>query len=116
VPDVGPVVDVPALRHDPVYLLFVVTVASFVLGGFREELWRAAFWRVSATLARYFGGRKGELMAVLVAAVLFGAGHLVQGPIAAVMAGLLGLGWCDHGFPSLALAGGNCSRMFDATS
>jgi membrane protease YdiL (CAAX protease family) len=93
VPDVGAVVDVPALEHDPAYLLLSVTVASFVLGGLREELWRAAFLAGFRRLwPRYFGKRGGEMVAVLLAAVLFGAGHLVQGPIAAVMAGLLGVG------------------------
>jgi len=93
VPDVGAVVDVPALEHDPVYLFFSVTVASFVLGGLREELWRAAFLAGFRRLwPRYFGSRGGEMLAVLLAAVLFGAGHLVQGPIAAAMAGLLGVG------------------------
>jgi len=93
VPDVGAVVDVPALRHDPAYLLLSVTVASFLLGGLREEVWRAAFLAgFRRVWPRYFSNRRGEMMAVLIAAVLFGAGHLVQGPIAAVMAGLLGVG------------------------
>jgi membrane protease YdiL (CAAX protease family) len=93
VPDVGAVVDVPALQHDPAYLFLSVTVASFVLGGLREELWRAAFLAGFRRLwPRYFGSRRGEMAAVLIAAILFGAGHLVQGPIAAVMAGLLGIG------------------------
>jgi len=93
VPDVGAVVDVPALAHDPAYLFLSVTVASFVLGGLREEVWRAAFLAGFRRLwPRYFGSRRGEMLAVLLAAVVFGAGHLVQGPIAAVMAGLLGVG------------------------
>ncbi len=92
-PDVGAVVDVPALRHDPAYLLLSVTVASFLLGGLREEIWRAAFLAgFRRVWPKYFGSRTGEMAAVLIAAVLFGAGHLAQGPIAAVMAGLLGVG------------------------
>ena len=92
-PDVGAVVDVPALRHDPAYLLLSVTVASFVLGGLREEIWRSAFLAgFRRVWPRYFASRKGEMLAVMMAAVLFGAGHLAQGPIAAVMAGMLGVG------------------------
>ena len=92
-PDVGAVVDVPALLHDPTYLLLSVTIASFVLGGLREEIWRSAFLAGFRRIwPRHFASRGGEMMAVFIAAVLFGAGHLVQGPIAALMAGLLGVG------------------------
>jgi len=85
-------VDVPALRHDPAYLLLSVTVASFVLGGLREEVWRAAFLAGFAAFGQIFGSRKGEMAAVLIAAVLFGAGHLGARTDRSGMAGLLGVG------------------------
>lgn len=92
-PDVEALVDVAALRHDPVYFALTLTLVSFVLGGLREELWRGAFLAGFRRLwPRHFGGRLGEMKAVLVASVLFGAAHSIQGPIAVVMTGLLGIG------------------------
>jgi len=43
-PDVGVGGDVPALRHDPAYLLLSVTVASFVLGGCAKKFGGRRFW------------------------------------------------------------------------
>jgi membrane protease YdiL (CAAX protease family) len=92
-PDVSAVVDVSALKNDPVYLLLTMTVVSFGLGGFREELWRAAFLAGCRRLGpKCFGTRRGEMGAMLLAAVVFGAGHAAQGPIAMVLTGLLGVG------------------------
>jgi membrane protease YdiL (CAAX protease family) len=92
-PDVEALVDVSALRHNPAYLWLTLTLVSFVVAGFREELWRSGFL---AGLRRLwpgaFGSIKGQLVAVSLAAVIFGLGHLTQGALASVMAGLLGLG------------------------
>jgi membrane protease YdiL (CAAX protease family) len=41
---------------------------------------------------QYFGSTKGQVLAVCIAAVIFGAAHLSMGILAAFMAGLLGLG------------------------
>jgi membrane protease YdiL (CAAX protease family) len=92
-PDVDAVVDVAALRENPVYFLLSATVVSFVLGGLREELWRAG---VIAGIRRLwpavFGSTIGGLGASLIAAVAFGLGHLSQGPLATVLTGMLGFG------------------------
>ena len=92
-PDVEALVDLAALRHDPVYFWLTVTVASFVVAGLREELWRSAFLAgMGALWPRHFGSRTGQMGAVLFGAVIFGSAHLSMGILAALMAGLLGLG------------------------
>lgn len=92
-PDVGAIVDVSAMRENPVYFWLALTAVSFVLGGLREELWRSAFLAALRTLwPKHFGSRAGQIAAVAVVAVVFGFGHLRMGPIAALMAGLLGFG------------------------
>lgn len=92
-PQVEKMVDVSALRDNPVYYLMALTVVSFVLAGLREELWRVS---VLAGLRRVwpgqFGSKAGQLAAVGVVAVIFGLAHWTMGPLAAVMAGLLGVG------------------------
>jgi membrane protease YdiL (CAAX protease family) len=81
---------------DPLYTAFAVTVVSFVMAGFREELWRAGMLAGFAGIAPgIFGTRRGQYLAVVIAALIFGLGHLPQGwGGVAVTAGLgLGLGW-----------------------
>ena len=92
-PDVEAVVDVAAMRNNPVYFWLVITVVSFVVAGLREELWRSAF--IAGTRALWpkrFGSRAGQIVAVAIASVIFGLGHLAMGPIAVCFAGLLGFG------------------------
>jgi len=92
-PDVEALVDLAALRNDPVYFWLTVTVASFVVAGLREELWRSAFLAgMGALWPKYFGSRTGQLGAVFIGAIIFGSAHLSMGIMAAIMAGLLGLG------------------------
>jgi membrane protease YdiL (CAAX protease family) len=92
-PDVEAVVDVSALRANPVYYWLILTVVSFVVAGLREELWRSAFLAGMRGLwPKRFGSRLGQLAAAMLAAVVFGLGHLPQGPIAVVFTGLLGFG------------------------
>jgi len=92
-PDVEAVVDVSAMRHDPLYFWLTLTLVSFVVAGFREELWRAT---LLAGLRKLWPGcfesRLGQVGAAAVAAVIFGLGHLPQGILAAAMTGLLGFG------------------------
>jgi membrane protease YdiL (CAAX protease family) len=107
-PKVEALVDFQALTH-PLYLLVACTLLSFVTAGLREELWRAGFissvqdllpdsWR------RAGAPRPGEsavsagwrrlllhVPAVLLASVIFGLGHVIQGPGAVVMTGVVGL-------------------------
>ena len=92
-PDVETLVDVSALRQNPMYLLLTLTLVSFVLAGFREELWRSAFLAGFRRLwPRYFSGRAGEMKAIVIAALLFGAAHAIQGPLAVIMTAVLGVG------------------------
>lgn len=92
-PDVEAVVDVSAMRQNPIYYWLTLTVVSFVVAGFREELWRVALLAgMKALWPGVFGSRFGQLGAAAVAAIIFGFGHLGQGPIAVVMTGLLGFG------------------------
>src|SRR6185369_17281648 len=41
-PDVTALVDMPAMRHDPLYFWLTITFVSFIVAGVREELWRSA--------------------------------------------------------------------------
>ena len=92
-PDVGALVDIGALKSDPLYFWLNLTVVSFLVAGLREELWRAGFL---AGLRRLwpstFANRPGEIAAVGVAAAIFGLGHVAQGPTGVAAAGLLGFG------------------------
>jgi membrane protease YdiL (CAAX protease family) len=87
-------VNIQAMK-DPLYVAFAVTVVSFVMAGFREELWRAGMLAGMAGVApAIFGTRRGQYFAVIIAALVFGLGHLPQGwGGVAVTAGLgFGLG------------------------
>lgn len=90
------VVDSQALVNNPLYLLLSLTFISFVVAGLREELWRAGvlagFQRLFPDI---FASRRGQLMAVGIAAIIFGLGHYPQGWGGAGMTALLGfgLGW-----------------------
>jgi membrane protease YdiL (CAAX protease family) len=92
-PDVQALVDIPALRQDPLYFWLTVTVVSFVVAGLREELWRSGFLAGMRGLwPQRFGPLQGQLAAVAMGAVVFGLGHLAQGPIAVLPTALLGFG------------------------
>ena len=92
-PDLDKLVDLAALRNDPVYFWLTLTVASFVVEGLREELWRSAFLAgMRALWPQHFSSPTGQLAAVFIAAVIFGSAHLSMGIMAALMAGVLGLG------------------------
>jgi membrane protease YdiL (CAAX protease family) len=92
-PDVEAIVDISSMRDNPLYFWLTVTFVSFVLAGLREELWRSAFLGgLRALWPGRFGSRAGQIAAAAVAAVIFGFGHLPQGLVAAILAGLLGLG------------------------
>ena len=92
-PDVEALVDVSALRHNPTYFWLTITFVSFVIGGLREELWRAAFLAGLRNLRPgRFGSRLGQYAAAALAAIVFGLGHMAMGPLAVCLTGLLGLG------------------------
>ena len=117
-PNVEAVVDVSSLRNNPVYFWLTLTLVSFVVAGLREELWRSAFLAgVRGLWPARFSSRKGQLVAVVFAAVIFGLGHAPQGPIAIALTGFLGLGlgaimvFHKSIWPAVIAHG-----MFDATS
>ena len=117
-PDVESLVDISALRNNPVYFWLTITLVSFVIGGLREELWRAAFLAgLQKIWSNPFASRNGQFVAVFIAAVLFGLGHLAQGLLAVCLTGILGflLGIImvlHHSIWPAVIAHG----MFDATS
>ena len=93
---------------DPLYLLLAVTLLSFVTAGLREELWRAGFMAAMRDLLpaswwvpRPRGSSEGwfawqsrrwgpTVLVALLAAVIFGLGHLPQGPGGVVLTGVVG--------------------------
>jgi membrane protease YdiL (CAAX protease family) len=92
-PDVEAVVSVGSLGDNPAYYVLSLTLVSFVVAGFREELWRsstfAALEKLFPNSARSWGGKAG---AILLTAVIFGLGHWPQGWLAMILTGSLGLG------------------------
>ena len=114
----GAVVDVAAMRNNPVYFWLTMTVVSFVLGGLREELWRSGVLAgMKALWPQHFGTRSGQVLAVIICAIIFGLGHLYLGWLAVCGAGFLGVGlgliMIFHGsiWPAVIAHG-----LFDATS
>ena len=92
-PDVRATVDLAALRDDPAYFWLTVTLVSFVVAGLREELWRSAFLAgLQALWPRWFGSTGGQVLAVILCAMLFGLGHMAMGWVAVGMTGMIGLG------------------------
>lgn len=117
-PDVESVVDVPAMRREPLYFWLTLTLVSFVVAGLREELWRAGVLAGLRVLwPRAFGSRLGQIAGVAVAAVIFGFGHLGQGVLAVGLTAVLGFGlgaimvWHRSIWPAVIAHG-----MFNATS
>jgi membrane protease YdiL (CAAX protease family) len=117
-PDVETVVDVSAMRDNPVYYWLTLTVVSFVVAGLREELWRASFLAGLEKLwPKQFGSMGGKVGAAFIASVIFGLGHLSMGWLAAVMAGLLGFGLgCIMVFHRSIWPAVMAHGFFDATS
>lgn len=117
-PNLETIVDVSAMRQDPLYFWLTLTVVSFVVAGLREELWRSAFLAgLRALWPQHFGSRAGQIAAVAIAAILFGFGHLGLGLVTVLVAGLLGFGlglimvFHRSIWPAVIAHG-----MFDATS
>ena len=80
-----------ALLDDPLYVVVNMTVTSFVLGGFREELWRSGMLLgLIMLLPNRFATEMGKVKAVAVIALLFGFAHYIQGWSAVLMTSLLG--------------------------
>jgi membrane protease YdiL (CAAX protease family) len=93
-PDTGKVISVSALTGNPVYLWLCLTLVSFVVAGFREELWRVALLTgILKILEPRIRGWPAKLVAVGLTSTLFGLAHFPQGWGAVVLTGLLGLGF-----------------------
>jgi membrane protease YdiL (CAAX protease family) len=91
-PDVEVIVSISALKDNPVYFWLTITLVSFVLGGLREEMWRAGTLAAMRVLwPRIFNSWRGQFLAVTLIAVIFGFLHLRMGVLAAAGAGILGL-------------------------
>lgn len=108
----------PVVLRDPVYLLLVTTLVSFVVAGLREELWRAAvFAAFRRCWPRWMSRRIGRVGIVLLTALSFGLGHLPQGWGGVALTGVLGvgLGWVLLAHRSLWVAV-VAHGFFDATS
>lgn len=92
-PTVENIVNAQELSSNPVYLILNLTVVSFVLAGFREELWRAGMLAgLGALFPARLGTFKGQIAAAGIAAVLFGLGHISQGWGGVAVTALLGWG------------------------
>jgi membrane protease YdiL (CAAX protease family) len=86
-------VDAQALTTNPAYLVLNLTVVSFLLAGFREELWRAGMLAGFAVLfPQSFATMRGKAIAIGLTAVVFGLGHLMQGWGGVAMTTVLGVG------------------------
>jgi membrane protease YdiL (CAAX protease family) len=91
-PDLDVIVSVSAMRENPTYYWLAVTLVSFVVGGLREEMWRAGTLAAMRVLwPRIFNSWCGQCLAVALIAVAFGLMHIRMGILAAVLAGILGL-------------------------
>ena len=92
-PQTEVLVDAAALIGQPLYFGLMLTVVSFVLAGLREELWRAGVLAGLAGLfPRQFSTTPGKFMAVALAAIVFGLGHLSQGWGGVGLTASLGMG------------------------
>lgn len=91
-PKVEALIEFDALQN-PLYLLLMVTLVSFVLAGLREELWRAGVIALlGGVFPRGFGGPRGVWWAMLPTAIAFGLGHVAQGWTGVGVTTLLGVG------------------------
>ena len=92
-PQTEQVVSAAALTQNPLYFALTLTLISFVVAGFREELWRAGMLAgLGALFPGQFATWRGRAVAVVIVAVLFGLGHTAQGWAGVGVTGLLGVG------------------------
>jgi membrane protease YdiL (CAAX protease family) len=117
-PGLETIIDLAAMRNNPAYFWLTLTIVSFVVAGLREELWRSAFLAgMKGLWPGRFHSRAGQILAVIICAIVFGLGHLAMGWLAVCMAGVTGIGlgliMILHGsiWPAVIAHG-----IFDATS
>lgn len=93
VPEVDKLVDLQSLANDPVYLVLNLTFVSFIVAGFREELWRAlSFHLLQRLCPGWIHSKSGRVGMVLFVAIIFGIGHLPQGATGVLLTTILGIG------------------------
>ena len=86
----------PGALSNPLYLIVMVTLLSFVVAGVREEFWRNA---TMASLRHLFPSHWSDnarwIVAIGLSSVVFGLGHVYQGGLGVVFTSILGagLGW-----------------------
>lgn len=85
-------VDRERLVADPLYMILNLTFVSFIVAGLREEIWRAGmFAALFALFPKLSQTLWGKSVAVLIAAIIFGLGHLPQGWMGVALTTFLGL-------------------------
>ena len=91
-PNMKHLVDADAIENSPLYLFLNATIVSFLLAGFREELWRAGMLAgCRALFPKLYETRRGQLVFVVLIAVVFGLGHTPQGLGGVFLTTLLGI-------------------------
>ncbi len=92
-PDVSKISQPFLQQTDPLYRFLLVTLVSFVVAGLCEELWRGATLAGMLHLVpeNWSQGRKTGV-ALGVSSVIFGLGHVYQGPMGVAVTGILGIG------------------------
>lgn len=82
-----------AALANPLYLLAMTTILSFVVAGCREELWRtAALASLRNLLPDHWTETARWVWAIVLSSIVFGLGHIYQGGLGVVLTALLGAG------------------------
>ncbi len=90
-PNFGHILNPTVLSSNSAYYWLTLTLISFVSAGVREELWRVgSLAGLRALFPAAFASVKGQIAAIALLAVLFGAGHFGLGFMSAIGAGILG--------------------------
>ncbi len=91
-PKVEHLVDTDAIVNSPMYLFINITLVSFVMAGFREELWRSSMLAgFKGLFPQSYDKLWCKIGFVLIVAVIFGIGHLPQGIGGVILTGALGV-------------------------
>lgn len=92
-PDTRGIVESISKNDDPIYQFLVVTLLPFVVAGLREELWRGAtFAGMLALCPQSWSAPMRNVFVVAISSIVFGLGHIYQGPTGVFMTTILGAG------------------------
>jgi membrane protease YdiL (CAAX protease family) len=90
-PQTGGLVNSISSNQDPIYKLLVVTLVPFVVAGLREELWRGATLAgLDQLCPKSWSKPMRNVFAIAISSVVFGLGHLYQGPSGIIITTILG--------------------------